>query len=232
MKKQMAFITKTYTIRYIKSLFGILREGVYMVRTEFARGFVTLLASIIISTQNIVAPLLVRLQKSSPLYALGFWVVIPVGLSSQNRHHFIFTLRRACVFFSVWLIPHLNTTYIAIKNLSSFSKIVRRLPYMCKPILFYGLSTSFYSNIPRSRDSTPKVCWSQPWYIILHHIISDSSLVNLKDLGDNFWGLFLCNIQIFKAFFSWFHNAIYKKLVKKSICTASNTWVRAALTTW
>ena len=156
--------------------------------------------------------------------------VVPVILSSKQAHIFVFAVFGACVFSSIRLVKNIASTNWAGKFDSSIAFIWSWTAYFRKTNFISSFFRSGEADVPCCAFSSSKVRWPKPRDFKICKPLAHRSPRKTKLFTDSFRANAIRCIHLFKDFLGWLCSHI--NTLARNVCTATNTWRRAALSTW
>lgn len=235
MKGPVTFPAKTNTIAKVKAFFFVVVPRIQMMSSNPSAPNTASSAHVVSEFQYTGTPFpILRPIALSLLVSGALPLIIPVIFAPFYVRNLVFALLGTSTFPAIWFIVYLLAAYLTSKGDSSVAIIMRDFSSVRLRVFLLSLIGANQSNIPCSRLSFSKMSWPHARNSILFHDVTDFTPGITKAFSYFLWANPLLNIQIFKKFLCWFHNPYdtTKTVVNQDICTATNTWVRAALATW
>ena len=231
MKSPVARPAKRRTVVGVKSFFRMGRERVEMMRGQSTASRSAFGAGEPVPLKDGLSPLSVNSPVSCSLSKTSFLAfVVPMTLSLHQAHALVFAALRACVFSSIWLVKNTIPANMAIKVNPSFIFVWCWSAYFGKTNFLFCCFRSSKTDIPYCTFPGSKVRRAKPWYFKICKPLAHRSPGITKPFADIFRANAFRDVQPFKKFLGRLCSHAF--ILAQDVCTATNTWRRAAISTW
>lgn len=234
-KRPMTLPAKTCTVFNEKSLIRVRRPRIFVMSREFAANFFAFFARIVSVFHNRISPIFVFSPLAAALY--GSRIIsfkIPMTFASHNAVANISALLPTNFGTAVRFIVNNRCANFARKCFVPRPFIVRCSIKVGYSVFLNLLRSTFYSFVPKCWHAFTKVFRAKSGDTSLLKPIPNRPSVNSKALANSFRAEFLNDVKCvqFNVVRCHIPYIAQKHAVKNTLCVATDTWKRAALSTW